>query len=125
MAKVTFDVDALRRFGIKSKRKMVRVMRASVLEAAAQIIERTPVDTGFARAGWYATVNGVAQGETFASFEFQKAELGDRIGLASNVEYIRPLEYGHSEQAPLGMVRVTAALWPSIVGDIAKREALK
>jgi hypothetical protein len=62
-------------------------------ELALRIQARTPVDTGNARDGWNI------DGDAIVNF----------------VEYIQYLEYGHSQQAPNGMVRVTLAEVPMLI----------
>jgi hypothetical protein len=42
---------------------------------------------------------------------------GPSIYITSNVPYAVPLEYGHSSQAPNGMVRVTVAEFQSVVSE--------
>ena len=126
MAKARFDTKALKGFGIKGKRQILRVAKEATSEAGNRIIARTPVDTGFARAGWFPTVNGqpgLGQGAVVAEVSFSGLKIGDRLGLASNVEYIVGLEYGHSAQAPEGMVRVTVMQWQAIVAEVATRVA--
>lgn len=59
----------------------------------------TPVDTGNALAGWERVRVGAV--ETFTN----------------DVAYIRPLEYGHSKQAPAGFMRLTAMHWPDIARE--------
>ena len=64
-------------------------------EAASEIQIRTPVDTGVARKGW------------------KRTEADGYIYWTNGVDYIRALEYGHSKQAPRGMVRITLAELPA------------
>ncbi len=127
MAKVTFDMKALDTFIGKSKEKMEAVAKQAVVEAAARIQARTPVDTGFARAQWFPVINGrqTAETVTLATFTFDGMKLGDTIGIANNASYILKLEYGHSGQAPQGMVRPVAAEWDQIVMVEAQRVAAK
>lgn len=81
-----------------------RVHRDSILEAGNRVVERTPFKTGRARASW--SHSGTIQFGLIHTF-------------TSNLEYIIPLEYGHSEQArnPNGMLRVTAREWDSIAKE--------
>lgn len=127
MARVTFNASVLKKFGIDSKAKMERVARESVAEAGARVIERTPVDTGFARSQWFPTVNGQPSfgqgGYVVAAVAFSGFKLGERLGMANGTEYIDKLEYGSSAQAPQGMVRATVAEWPAIVHQVALRVA--
>ena len=99
------------------------------LEAAEGIVDKTPVDTGFARASWSVSINeeplakpdvkrpekwaslppGAAKAEAVATITVPLlgTQLGDRVFLYNPVVYIIPLEHGHSQQAPLGMVGLT------------------
>jgi hypothetical protein len=125
MARVRFDIRKVEAWCAGNKDKIERVMRESVAEAGARIIERTPVDTGFARANWFPTLNGQIAagggGAVVASVSYSSAKIGDRLGLVNNTEYIKALEYGSSQQAPQGMVRVTARQWPQIVQEVTMR----
>ena len=127
MAKVAFDIAKVLGWVKGSNHKALQVMKEATAEAAARVIERTPVDTGFARANWFPVVNGRqaagGTGAVVASVSFSGVQVGDRIGVVNNVEYIRALEYGHSQQAPQGMVRVTVAQWPAIVREVAAKVA--
>ena len=88
---------------IKSyKGDLSRVYRDSCLELGNRIIESTPVDTGRARQSWSA--NG-------------PPSLGRIYSFSSNLEYINELEFGHSEQAPRGMVRINTRNWNRIVAE--------
>lgn len=81
-----------------------------------EVVMKTPVDTGRARGNWHITMDvqsgtvlerktqGPLQGET------QKLRVikGDsKIYIQNNLPYILALEYGHSKQAPKGMLRKT------------------
>lgn len=88
------------------------------------IVRRTPVDTGWARANWIPSINepdvrspgsSPKDGESFPDASeaiaavVQTGRVGDVFWLTNSVPYIRALEYGHSQQAPGGMVRLTIA----------------
>lgn len=89
----------------------------SATDAYTEVKSLTPIDTGFARSSWWMSL-----GETGSPGQVvTSATLGDVIRVANGAEYIVPLEYGHSAQAPNGMVRVTLARWPAIVDNNAKR----
>lgn len=62
-------------------------------EVALRIQARTPVDTGNARDGW--NIDGDA--------------------IVNMVPYVQYLEFGWSQQAPNGMVRVTLAEVPQLI----------
>lgn len=92
----------------------------------------TPIDTGFARASWWVSIGGEGtphqvganperlvptQSANLADVVLAKA--GDEIYLLTNTEYMPALEFGHSEQAPQGMVRLTLNAGQQIVDDVA------
>lgn len=94
----------------------------------------TPVDTGYARASWYVGINGegephqgpqrptkrTAGGASGGNIQdIAKSRLGDSIMISSNAEYIGALEFGHSKQAPNGMIRLTLEAGQLIADKIA------
>lgn len=95
----------------------------------------TPVDTGFARSSWSVGVNGAPSfrtppkrpaGVTQAPApHFGPAVLSvtaaDTVMIATNVEYMPRLEYGHSAQAPQGFVRLTVAAFPRLIRSVVSR----
>lgn len=101
----------------------------------------TPVDTGFARASWWVSINSYGSptqpsqnpdrtrtvrygtntdpgADLFPKLSVFTA--GDRVYLLTNTEYMLALEFGHSQQAPVGMVREVVAAGPAIVEHSAK-----
>jgi hypothetical protein len=93
-----------------------RVVRATSLLIAQVAITATPVEFGRAAGNWIGSVNTPATnadqppdpsgGATIAkvSDAIGSYKLGGTIYIVNNVEYIVPLEEGHSKQAPSGMV---------------------
>lgn len=85
------------------------------------------------RANWQVTFNTPAAGEIegvdprgaatiskgSAVLQAFTSEYGS-IWLMNNVPYAIPLEYGHSGQAPEGMVRITIAEFQTFVNDAAR-----
>lgn len=75
----------------------------------------TPVDTGNARGHWQPSLNSaelaVGTGEPLGQIALVTAKMkaGDRFFMLNNAAYILRLEYGWSQQAPQGMVRITLA----------------
>lgn len=99
MASQSFTLD-VSRWVEKAKAQPELVLRKVALDVQKRVMERTPVDTGRARAGWGLSMTGT-----------------HTAVISNNVEYIIPLEFGHSKQSPNGMVRVTIAEFQSIVSD--------
>lgn len=118
----TFSVD-IQKFAQKAKQREIEFVRAFCLLLAERIIERTPVDTGFARANWFASLQGF-DGRVLVQVDGQAYPNGSLAEIAlvsagiqpnmtfyiyNNAPYILPLEHGHSKQAPQGMVKLTVA----------------
>lgn len=103
------------------------VTRKATMSVFSGIVFRTPVDTGRARGAWQlqpgalpaprstvldqdgsATVaRGLIAAGTF--------KLGETIYIENPLPYAVPLEYGYSQQAPIGMVRVVVREWDRYV----------
>jgi hypothetical protein len=97
----------------------------------------TPVKTGFARNSWAVGIGGEpafpqppsrpkeAKDQAVsvtsladASTALLEAHAGDIVYIVSNCVYMEALEFGHSGQAPNGMVRLTALALPGKVQQI-------
>ena len=88
----------------------------------------TPVKTGRARGNWQIGIGNDPISELDRKGYVGEEELpkldkldGDEtIYISNNLPYIRALEYGHSKQAPQGMVGVTVSHLKSTVERIVK-----
>lgn len=112
----TFTAD-LSKFKTKTGVQTNAVIRRVAYDLFRRVIQKTPVDTGRARANWLPAVGEIPTGTTdetdksgamakgAARASVQNFEAGGVIYLANNLPYIGALENGHSErQAPAGMV---------------------
>jgi hypothetical protein len=110
------DIKRFAKFSIEETRKLTRKVSIDLL---ADIIFRTPVDTGRARASWNI-VNGASADMkvapalpkvTLPPISARNAALtdGHEYIISNNLDYIQALENGHSKQAPSGMVRIAVA----------------
>lgn len=130
------DVDAI----VDSlERAAERVVKAVVLNCTAELIERTPVDTGWAQANWVPSV-----GQPVESIEGTPEAVSNSVQvtgqgavaafkleqgacfISNNVPYIPALNDGHSEQAPAGFVEqsIEHAIQET-TRDLASLEAVK
>jgi hypothetical protein len=115
---MSFSVD-LAKFGQKAVDNGEKIVRKIAFDMHSRIVQRMPADTGRAKANQQISINSLPSGSVM---EFDKKgnatiskgnkalasfNLGDTIFLYNNVEYILPLEYGHSKRAPQGMFRIT------------------
>jgi len=100
-----------------------RTIVAITLELHAELVEHTPVDTGWARANWVPKVGGqppqnavgspgaggvpAAQGASQAGISSVLAYRlpRGRVYVTNNVSYIEALNDGHSSQEPAGFVQ--------------------
>jgi hypothetical protein len=98
------------------------IFALGVDELFNQVITDTPVDTGFARASWWKSVNNVGthpsppveveKGQSVAQSpqlgsQLNKITLTDKAFLSTSCVYMKRLEfYGHSNQRPRGWIRV-------------------
>lgn len=138
---MSFELD-LRAFIEKAKGNSEQVVRKVGIDMLARIIDRSPVGNpdlwksppppgyvgGRFRGNWQVTFDAQATAETgridAGGGETNRAGQAvlaayragvNSIWLTNTVPYAVPLEYGHSSQAPAGMVRVTAAEFQQFV----------
>jgi hypothetical protein len=134
--------DDLRKFEVKTNRKLTQVGRKVALELFRRVIYKTPVDSGRARANWQVTIGAQASGtvefdDTNGGATMSRAtaasagfKAGDTIYLTNNLPYIRKLEEGgypdgpktvggFSTQAPAGMVALTVQEFAQVVNQIS------
>jgi hypothetical protein len=108
------------------------VVRKAALGILANVVTASPVDTGRFRGNWQVglgerpscTVEAEDKdGSGTVTREGAKLEgvkLGETVFISNNLPYARRLEFGWSEQAPKGMVRVTLAQVNDILEEAAK-----
>ncbi len=138
-AAVTKFIDTTKIDHDKVVREVAFDLRDNVI-VGGEFSPGTPVDTGFARANWWMDVNGSGtppetkervEGTSLDSTErlndiglsIAGLKAGDVFGLNNGAEYIEDLEFGHSGQAPEGMVRVAVAAGQEILDQAVKRVA--
>ena len=107
----------LNKYAEKCKKNLNDVKKEVAISLYSSIVKKTPVDTGRARGNWHISV-GQENYDTFDKVtksplksEYSKMEnSGDKpTYIQNNLPYIVALEYGHSKQAPNGMVGITVA----------------
>jgi hypothetical protein len=122
---MSFALD-LDRFMRKAEVKAERQMQRVVIVSFQGIITRTPVDTGRAKSNWRIAAgsknlstdeNTNVAGNTSEQLSVAGSlSLKDQVVyISNNLPYAMPLEFGHSGQAPQGMVRVTALEVKSLI----------
>lgn len=89
--------------------------RKIALDSSVRIVERSPVDKGRFRASWRfnegSIDNSTAPPGLNAAPRIQIPELTGKqpFFISNSLPYAVPLEEGHSQQAPLGIVGITVA----------------
>ena len=140
----SFSID-IRNFVIRARQRWEIVVKHALMDIFRQLHLITPVDSGFARSNWGVGMSvpdnllpNPAQhlpyprrlaGANFPSREAQGISILQSIPVTegiicyiyNNTKYIVPLEYGHSRQAPAGMVRLTLTRFSNYVAAAAAR----
>ena len=131
----TFAIQ-LAQFQTDTEQRALLTIKRIVLEMFKRVMQRTPVDTGNARANWDIGINAIPDGfeatietgELGAAsqqalnrglMEFASFKLGDTAYIVNNVAYIGFLEEGRSGQAPSGMVKITVREFQTIVDELS------
>lgn len=112
----------------KAKGNADKTLRDVVIAVGSRVVTRTPVDTGKAKGNWTPGVDVEPDAPEREIFDKSGAatianlvkvartlKAGQVFYFVNGVIYIRPLEYGHSQQAAQGMVRITVAEYRAIV----------
>lgn len=108
----------------------IAAARAIVVGDPELNLPGTPHDTGHARSSWWLEGHTAEPSPNPASVVDQlpgivqalmKVRLGEPITFSNNAPYIRRLEWGWSQQAPAGMVRLTALAAQEIGDRVAKQ----
>lgn len=130
MALGNFELD-IQRFVAKAKGNIDLVIRKIALDLFRRVIMKSPVDTGRFKGNWQVAIGSIPAGVLEINDKTGSATIskmtaavlglkaGETIYLVNNLEYARPLEYGHSKQAPAGVVRITVQEYPQVVSKAA------
>jgi len=116
---------SIKAFEDKTGETIKKVMRGITLETFGRVIDRSPVLTGMFKGSWGIQVGSPFSGSgggIGASTDFSTLFTWNGKGaiyMCNNLPYAVPLEYGHSQQAPKGMVRITAAEMTLVAENIA------
>jgi len=105
----------LSKFADKVELDLGQLRRRVTLGLKEKIERRTPVDTGRLRGSWAVSdgsPSGFTPPEGSGGIGPVEATFSDPYQISyvtSNLPYVLAVEYGHSQQAPQGMVRVSLA----------------
>ena len=130
MATTKFSVN-VRKWAETAQLSAEQATRAATLEMFTGVVRKSPVDTGRFRANWQIDQRGFnyekfdPSGQEKVVEITQKvmaSEVGGVISLINNLPYAERLEFGHSKQAPEGMVRLTAMEFTEAAEEAARKE---
>ena len=121
-----FSLD-LTKFIEHAQGNIDKAVRQTVAIIAQELDQRTPRDTGRLAANWqfgkYSPPSGVvttvalAPGAVGARIAAESATVraGGVVWIVNNLPYAGRIEYGYSQKAPEGMVRITLANLPAAI----------
>ena len=130
MSKFTLDVRA---FCEKAKKNPETVMRAVSIKLFSAVIKASPVRSGRFRMNWQpggpVAATGLIAGvdptgnKALASVTtfITNSPVWQEFTLANNLPYAQRLEYGYSNQAPSGMVRVNVLRFQQLINEEAAK----
>ena len=129
---MSFALD-VSKFVEKAKKNPEKVMRQVSIKLFSAIIKASPVDTGRFRMNWMASGGTPTSGVTDAtdksgitatgnatSFVLKAADWRE-FTLTNNLPYAQRLEYGWSQQAPQGFVRVNVSRFQQLINEEANK----
>lgn len=125
--------QSIENFIKKARKNPEIVVRQITIKLYSAIILASPVDTGRFRMNWQATYKNPATGILIADDPSGSRAINritqfvisnpkwDEFRLTNNLPYAERLEYGYSQQAPAGMVRVNVARFQRLIDEAAAR----
>lgn len=129
---MSFTLD-IKNFVEKAKKNPEMVARTVSFKLFSAVIKASPVDTGRFRMNWQAAgavspsgiIDGTDRGGAgaigdAASYIFAASDWNE-FTLTNNLPYAERLEYGWSNQAPQGFVRVNVARFNSLLEEEANK----
>lgn len=139
-----FELD-LRHFAKKAGDKVELVFKKVAVDMFTRIVLRSPVGNpdqwkrprkgyvgGRFRANWQIAIGNPPRGTVQMNDRSGRITIakgtatalglkaGQTVWMANNLPYAIPLEYGHSKQAPAGMVRITVREFKKMVEKAAQ-----
>lgn len=127
-----FTLD-IKNFVEKAKKNPETVARQVSFKLFSAVIKASPVDTGRFRMNWQTAgavapsgiIDGTDKGGAAAigdaaSYIFAASDWNE-FTLTNNLPYAERLEYGWSNQAPQGMVRVNVARFDTLLEEEAAK----
>lgn len=128
----------LQKIAARNKQKLLKVAQNSLMRVGGSIVAKSPVDSGRFKNNWLAaygaadttttsnnakTAFGVEGGAVIGRLKakLNGLDVGQVFYFTNSLPYAQRLEYGWSQQAPAGMVRLSVANWQTIVAEEVAR----
>lgn len=107
----------------KNKAKMLGAVKRTTKSIGKDVIKNSPIDTRQFIESWNASLNqpDLSKGKSSGAGlipTVNKMKIGDIFFFTNNEPYALRLEFGWSDQAPNGMVRLAVAKFPFTVNKI-------
>lgn len=119
----------------KAGDKMDALARQTAQEVSFQVVNKTPVDTGFLRSSWQPAIGGPkpsngapgAQSKPIGEIGLVAAGLkaGEMYWMTNGAKYASFVEFGTSRMAGRFMVTDTVSRWGQIVERVARDLKMK
>lgn len=127
------DINA---FTLKLPNMCEKIIRGTLFDLSSAIIKGTPVDTGRLRGNWMAS-NAVPDTSSTTKTDktgnstinrldavIKSFKLGIKFYLTNNLPYAKKIEYGGSQKAPQGMVRINIARVQRMINNNSRKQKL-
>lgn len=126
----SFTAD-ISRFVERAGGNMDKAVRQTVVLAGQGVVLASPVDTGRFRSNWQFGADfprgaldtfDKGGGATISKIATESAgtKAGGVVWLVNNLPYAGELEYGHSSQAPQGVMRITLLNLPHAIEEYCR-----
>lgn len=127
--------DVINRWVEEVEDDVKSILQTIVFRIGREVVTLSPVDTGRFKGNWQLTIGSPATGSLLRYDESGGITLSDmsrvvrtlspgQVAYIQNtVEYGYDLEYGSSQQAPDGMVRITEAKFAILVNEAVRLHA--
>lgn len=116
----------------RAKKRMDQTARTLSIEMFERLVKRSPVRSGRFRANWQIGIDNVPVGLmtvndpsgqltiNAGTAKIMGLKAGQKLHIVNNLPYARRLEYGYSQQAPAGMLRITVREFRSLLRKAAE-----
>lgn len=127
--------DVINRWVEETEEDVKSILQTIVFRIGRELVTLSPVDTGRFKGNWQLTIGSPATSSLIRYDQSGGITLGDmqrvvrtltpgQVAYIQNtVEYGYDLEYGSSNQAPDGVVRITAAKFAILVNEAVRLHA--